>query len=213
MAAASQFYTTGPAYVWSSALTFNWTTPASNTWNFIGYSRNGFDVSIVPQYEDVEADYAGRSPADVSILGQEGRLAGVFSRYNEGVLLGLAAFRNGDTAGSGPNNALGSLLRAEGFDFALLVQCPYYAKPAYGTSPSPMIPGFLFYSAHMYDPYNSLLSIRPKMPNIGFRAIPVFGSVVTSTFTPNAAPLNAYELYSTAVPLAATGSAAWPTVD
>lgn len=210
-APASQFYNTGPAYIWIGSGPFNFATPASNTWQFVGFTQRGLAIDIAPTYEDVEADYSGRMPADVMILGVEAHLSGNLSRYVESVLTYMASFGSAAYLGSGENNFLGSIIQNEGLDFPTLIQCPFYAKAVYSSTPSPMIPGFLFYSTYLSDPERFVASIRIKMPSIGLRSLPVFGTYSGSTFN-KGAPFNAFQIGSVNVPTAATGSSSWPTV-
>lgn len=186
---ATQFYVSGPAYTWAG-------TGTANAWEFVGYSRSGLTVQITPEFEDIEVDYAGRTPGDVAFLGQTARVSGSFTRYDEAIMTKMVSYIAGSTPGQGGSNSLGSLLNTEGNAYPLLVYSPYSFKTQYGA----MVPGFWFYSTYLADPYDVTLNIRAKAPNIGWRAIPVFGTISSGTFTANSAPFNAYELYTNTMP-------------
>jgi hypothetical protein len=197
MSAASQFYVSGPADTWIGTAPYVWS--GSNTWTYVGYTQRGMDIQIIPSYEDIPVDYAGNQPGDVWIGGQEGRASCIMTRYNEPVIMDLASFGSG-TPGEFGNNFIGSLVTTEGLSFPLLIYSPYGVKAVYGSSGSPMVPGFLFFSSYFADPLAETLSIRPKTPTIGFRAVPVFGSYSGSSFTAGAAPFNASLLYTNTMP-------------
>lgn len=186
---ATQFYVSGPAQIWLGVGT-------ANAWSYLGWSRNGVTVQVTPQHEDIEVDYGGRSPGDVSFLGEEARISMQLSRYDESILMKAAAFLTGTTPGQGPKGGIGSLMAAEGYMFPILLYSPYSFKSQFGT----MVPGFWFYQSYMADPLDQTLNVRAKQPNIAFRATPVFGSIVGGTFTAGVAPFDAFELYTNTMP-------------
>lgn len=199
--ATTQFYVSGPAYCWAGV-------GAVQAWEFVGYSRNGLQVQIVPSYEDVEVDYGGRMPGDVQFLGEEARVSGVFSRYNESVIKLLLSWVWNTPQGGGddaypPGPKVGTLMNAEGGAYPLLIYSPYQFKSQYGT----MVPGFWFYSSYLSDPFDENRSIRAKMPSLAWRAIPVFGAGTGNNFVAGLPPFDSYRLYTTTMPgqMPATG--------
>jgi hypothetical protein len=205
---ATQFYVSGPANIWTGTTSYNWggSPPGPTAWNYVGYTRSGMSIQLIPQFEDVEIDYAGRVPGDVQILGVEAAMSGIFTRYNEPIVQNLAAFlaKASPTPGEMLNNEIGSLLMTEGYLYPILIYSPYGVKAAYSAASGAMVPGFLFYSGYLSNPYDVTLSIRPKTPNLGFRAIPTFGAYLPltapTTWTAGSAPFCASLLYTNTMP-------------
>jgi hypothetical protein len=186
----SKIYVSGPAYVWAGL-------GQSNSYLFLGFTENGLEVSVNPLNEDIQVDYAGLMPADISQLGQEARISGTFTRYNEQVLLLAQSFLGPQgLAGFGGNGAVGTLVVAEGAAYPLLVWSSYSFKTIFGD----MVPGFLFPAAIIADNIPVTLNVRRKAPNLAWRAVPIFGTVNGTTFEPFVAPYNAYQLYTNVMP-------------
>ena len=170
------FYVSGPANVWTGTTSYNWagSPPGPTAWNYIGYTQRGMQIEITPHFEDVAVDYAGGVPGDIQMLGAEARGSGIFTRYNEPLVQNLASFLNKATPTPGElaNQDIGSLLKTEGYLYPILIYSPYGIKAAYSMAGSAMVPGFLFYSGYLVNPYSVNLSIRPKTPTLGFRGFP-----------------------------------------
>ena len=191
----SQFYVSGPAETWISPPN---TALTSSNALYVGFSRNGISVRITPNFEDIEVDYAGNVPGDVAFMGEEAAISGEFARYNETVVNTMLQYLPGSSqpAGTGINGAIGSLIFTEGYAYQLLVYSPYNFKNTYSGT---MVPGFLFSTAYLANPYEVTLSIRTKKPQLGWRAIPSFGTIDASTYQVGT-PYNAFQLYSTVMP-------------
>lgn len=209
MADATQFYVSGPCYLWAGI-------GSSHAYRFVGWSEAGFTVELTAMYEDVKVDYAGESPGDEVIVGMEAKISGTLSRYDETVALQIASFFGfqgtpgviGQTQ-YGNLGGIGTLLHAEGVDFPLLLQAPYSFKNIFTST---MVPGFLFYSTYLADPNRFTMNIKTKKPEMGFRAIPVWGAMSGATFQPDTPPYNAGQLYTTNLPAALPGGQ-WPAVN
>jgi hypothetical protein len=184
---STQFYVSGPCYSWVGL-------GPTNAYLFLGYSEAGVTVRLTQMTEDINVDYAGVMPGDVSLLGEDWRSAGTFTRYDETVMQKVMSFKgpNG-IAGFGSNNILGSLMNLEGLSFPLLLYSPYSFKNQYASS----VPGFNISNAIFDDTSERTNSIRRTAPTCNFRALPVFGTTTGSSFQPNVAPFNGYDLYST----------------
>jgi hypothetical protein len=198
MSAATQFYVSGPAFVWLGI-------GESNAWEFFGFTESGLTVRITGHFEDIPVDFAGMMPGDVSMLGQDWYCTGVFKKYYEPVGQQAVAFLNNatdgaaytNTPGFGQNNTVGSLMNSEGHAYPLLVYSPYSFKPEFSGS---MVPGFTVGSAYLVDPYEVGLNVRAKGPTFAWRAIPVFGTGSSVSDFTAGAPYNSYQLYSPTVP-------------
>jgi hypothetical protein len=190
MAHETQFYVPGPSQIWLGL-------GPSVGWIFLGFTEAGLTVSLPPQYEDVEVDYAGKSPGAIGIMGVSGQCSGVLSRYDESVITQAATYfgANG-IAGGIPNGGIGSLVYEEGISYPLLVNCPYGAKGVYGS----MVPGFWFYNTFLGEGYEALLSIRPKKPRVSWRCEPVWGHWSGNTFTAGQPPFDGAAIYTNVLP-------------
>lgn len=192
----SQFFVSGPALAWvAPPQATPGTIPSAGSFSFVGFTRRGLRVDLAPQNEDIEVDYAGRMPGDVAQLGQEVAVSGTYSRYNESVINTMLNWVQaaGSSPGFGPNYVVGSLYLTEGYTFPLLVYSPYGFKNAYSGA---MVPGFLFYAAYLSNPYAAELSVRQKTPDIGWRALPVFGTGANASAFAAGSPYQAYEIYT-----------------
>lgn len=197
----SQFFVTGPAYTWANIKVPTPGGSGSLTWNFIGFSEAGLTIEFTPTYEDIQVDYAGSMPGDATLLGQEARISGTFTRYNEPVVNQLASFNSGSNfasiVGTFGNNQVGGLVNLEGIGYPLMTYFPYSTKDVFGASFSQqpyMIPGYYFYSAYIVDPVRAVYSIRRKAPELAWRVIPQFGTFSSGNFQLNAAPFNASQI-------------------
>lgn len=197
----SQILVSGPAYVWVGNGVSAIDDPYSpGDYSFFGFTERGLTIGTSPKTEDVMVDYSGLMPADVSFLGVDARVSGTFTRYNEPVLRNLMAALNGVNAGFGPVRSIGTLYQSEPpFPGAtvmagppLLVYSPYGIKPEFGA----MIKSMRFYSAYVSENLSQVLSVRRKAPEVTWRAIPAFGSLSGSTFVPNLAPYDAWEIFA-----------------
>lgn len=194
----TQFYVAGPAYVFGGV-------GANQAPVFVGFTERGLTITRSGRYEDVNVDYAGLMPGDVSMLGQEARISGDFTRYNELALETMASFLAFNSfTGMGNNNSLGSLLTLEQGSYPLSIISPYATKtqfsgggsPALGGSVTGEIQAYYFPSAYLVDQYEVTLSVRRKAPRLSWRAIPVFGNFDGGVFNQGSAPFNAYSLYT-----------------
>ncbi len=204
----STIYVAGPAYIWVGVdINPNSQNPA-RPYAFFGFTERGLTISRSGLYEDVNVDYAGNSPADVSMLGQEARITGDFTRYNENVAELCASFFLGTAAnGIGPNFSIGTLLTLENSSYPMIIYCPYAEKvTAHGNVPpvlqnqtrlANMIAIYAFPSVYMADQYEVTMSVKRKAPRVTWKAIPVFGTFDSNgVFQAGSAPYNAYAIYS-----------------
>jgi hypothetical protein len=163
---------------------------------FFGFTERGLTISRAGHFEDVNVDYAGSMPADVSMLGQNARISGDFTQYNEQVAEANASFVFGAVGGAGPNNSVGTLMTLEEGSIPLVIYAPYGAKDEFGT----MVSLFYFPSTYLVDNYEFQISVRRKAPRVSWRAIPIFGSYVSNVFQAGLHPYNAYVIYQTTPP-------------
>jgi hypothetical protein len=191
---STQLFISGPAHAWVGGGPYNW--GGLNTWNFVGYSRNGLSVQITPIWEDIEADHAAKMPADAAMFGQRATVSGIFVKYDEAIVTSIASFGTSVNPGGFDDNALGLLAVSENAAYPLLISSPYCFKTAYGA----MVPGFIFYATILDNPYDVTLSLRPKTPSLGWRALPVFGNGSGDSFQPGIQPLIASRLYTNLLP-------------
>lgn len=187
---ASQFFVPGPCYTFVGL-------GSDNAFLFLGFTESGLSIGINPLNEDINVDYAGLSPGDVSQLGQDASVSGTFTRYDENVALKVQSFMgiNG-TAGQYGNNQMGNLMVKEGSAYPLLAYFPYSVKTEFNT----MVSCYNFYAAYINNPVSFVASIRRKAPEFNFRCIPVFGTFNGPTFQPDTAPWNASILYNNIAP-------------
>src|ERR1700729_61101 len=115
----SQFYVPGPVYTFVAL--GSGSTIAVPVYLFLGFTEAGLSIGVNPLNEDINVDYAGLSPGDVSQLGQDASVSGTFTRYNESVALKVQSFMgvNG-TAGQYLNNQMGNLMVKEGSAYSVL---------------------------------------------------------------------------------------------
>jgi hypothetical protein len=191
----SQFFVPGPVYTFVGLGAGS--TIASPNYLFLGFTEAGLSIGINPLNEDINVDYAGLSPGDVSQLGQDASVSGTFTRYDEQVALKVQSFMgvNG-TAGQYLNNQMGNLMVKEGSAYSILTYFPYSVKTEFNT----MVPGYNFFAGYINNPVQFTASIRRKAPEFNFRCIPVFGTFNGSTFQPDTAPYNASILYNNVMP-------------
>lgn len=154
-------------------------------------------MRLTQMTEDIQVDYAGLMPGDVSLLGEDLRTSGTFTRYDDAVMQKVLSFKGpGGVAGAGYNNVVGSLMNLEGLTFPLLLYSPYSFKSQYGS----MVPGWNVGAAIYDDTSERTLSVRRTAPTASFRALPVFGTWNSNTFQPGIQPFNGYSLYSNLMP-------------
>ncbi len=206
----SKFYVSGPAYTWVGRRVPSVAEPFDYTqYDFFGFTERGLTVTVRPLTEDVEVDYAGLMPGDVSLLGIDARASATYTRYNEQILRNLMASLNFINAGFGPRGAVGNLMQSEppiqaGDASGFMAGPPLLMYSSYGFKTefaSDMIKFIRFYSAYVADPLPQTLSVRRKGPEVNWRAIPVFGSAATNdsegtTFSPNTAPFDTFQIFA-----------------
>jgi hypothetical protein len=191
---ASSFFVEGPAYTWVGL-------GSAKAFLFLGFTEAGLTVSINPYNEPINVDYGGPSlPGDVSQFGFDMNFSGTYTRYDPVVAQQIASmsgnFVGQQAVGSFANNQMGSLLNLENVGYPLLVYFPYTAKTQFNTE----ISGYNCGLAYLENPLTFVASIKRKAPEFNFKALPVFGTFNGSTFSPNTAPWNAFQVFTNSMP-------------
>lgn len=181
----SQFYVAGPSRIFTG-------TGVANALEFLGYCESAVPVTEIATFEDVYADYAGLSPADVQFMGLGGAIVGVtLVRYNEAILNKVLARYKGGTIGQTGSGDIGGLMIQESGSFRLVVHHPYISKAGMSTMRGCIDCG----AAYMPDDYTAEYGTRVKRPRFNFRVLPVHDpntltSVLYSTVVPTLPAIN-----------------------
>lgn len=143
------------------------------SWNLLGYTEQGSNISMMQYFGDVQAEYAGAMPADVQRLG-EGAFASVaIVKYQEEVVQALLAQRSGAITNatygivSSPM-VLGDLMIQDNRSIAVSIVSMYASKTG---NRNRITAAHTFWWSWIHDNYDFTLNVRPKTPRMVFRAI------------------------------------------
>ena len=163
---SSQLYVTGP-------VSYQVGVGSSNALLQLGFVESDPRISLRASNTDVFTDASGPGvPWDVLQNAEEAMIAADFVLYSETVMGQIKSRIRGGTPGAGAAGALGSLMRAEGNTFRLLMLFPYASKSSvYADMPACMN----FPNAYLADAIDMTVGTKRRVTRVLFRCIPTWG--------------------------------------
>ncbi len=119
---------------------------------YLGTCETAPKIQIDPKWKAIHADIGGDEvPFDWIFMGEDAKVAGVLTRWNESVYSALAARpRTSGTRGAATATDMGTLMLTDAVAVPLWLHFPYYSK-AYGSTYN-MPNGYRFFATWMMGP-------------------------------------------------------------
>jgi hypothetical protein len=178
----------------------------ANSLQFLGFTRDGVQVTHQAEFEDVMCDVSGpRIPFDNVYLGEQIFVQGVLQVYNEPLFEAVArrvqTGKNTTTEhplGTIYGNTIGTLMKTEGAFCRLLLRSMYASKAVYRTAG--MRPAYYVPFCWLEGAYDVGLGPVPKAIRFVFRGVPNWTLAYSQAGSVNAGALFSADMTGAATP-------------